>query len=243
MAPLKLSVIIPTCNEATTLAEIIARVRATGLVDEIIVVDDGSTDDSPAILTRLENASSPRLRLLRHARRSGKGAAVRSGLAIVTGELVLIQDADLEYDPADYAALLAPFSAAEVQAVYGSRNLRVNPRSSGAFYWGGRLLSWVTNRLYGSRLTDEATGYKVVRAALLRDLGLVESGFEFCPEVTAKLIRRGVPIHEVPITYRPRTRAAGKKIRWHDGITAIWTLVKYRGANGRPKIADRPESS
>lgn len=235
MAPLKLSVIIPACNEASTLAEIIRQVRATGLAHEIIVVDDGSSDDSPAILERARTTEPESLRVIRHATRRGKGAAVRSGLVVATGDLVLIQDADLEYDPADYPALLAPFSHPGVQAVYGSRNLRPNPRSSDTFYWGGRLLSWITNRLYRVRLTDEATGYKVIRTDVLREMELREDGFEFCPEVTAKLIRGGVTIHEVPISYRPRTRAAGKKIRWHDGVTAIWTLLKYRGAKTRSR--------
>jgi len=225
---MKLSIIIPVYNEQTTLAEIIARVRATGLADEIIVVNDGSTDDSPAILTHLQHNGQPPLRLLRHERNRGKGAAMRTGLAAVTGDLVLVQDADLEYDPADYAALLAPFADPAVQVVYGSRNLRRNPKSSSAFYWGGRLLSWIANWLYGSRITDEATGYKVIKTDLLRDLGLETDGFEFCPEVTAKLLRRGIPIREVPISYTPRSWAEGKKIQWYDGAIAIWTLIKYR---------------
>jgi len=224
----KLSVIIPAYNEAATLEEIVRRVRAAGLAGEIIVVDDGSSDGSAAILARLRNEGQPELRLLHHSGNQGKGAAVRTGLAAVTGDLVLVQDADLEYDPADYQSLLAPFTDPSVQAVYGSRNLRRNPQSSFAFYWGGRLLSWITNVLYGSRITDEATGYKVIRAGCLRELNLTEDGFEFCPEVTGKLIRRGIHIHEVPITYRPRTWRDGKKIRWHDGLTAIWALIKYR---------------
>jgi glycosyltransferase involved in cell wall biosynthesis len=225
---MKLSVIIPVYNEESTLEEIIARVRATGLAYEIIVVDDCSVDNSPAILTRLQHNGQPSLRLLRHERNRGKGAAIRTGLALVTGHLVLVQDADLEYDPADYPALLAPFANPSVRVVYGSRNLQHNPRSTQAFYWGGRLLSWITNWLYGSRITDEATGYKVIQTDLLRSIGLETDGFEFCPEVTAKLLQRGVPIQEVPISYYPRTWAEGKKIQWYDGLTAIWTLTKYR---------------
>ncbi len=225
---MKLSVIIPVYNEEATLEEIISRVRATGLAHEIIVVDDCSTDNSPAILSRLQNSGSPPLRLLRHERNRGKGAAMRTGLELVTGDLVLVQDADMEYDPADYPALLAPFANPAVQVVYGSRNLRRNPRSTQAFYWGGRLLSWITNWLYGSRITDEATGYKIIQTDLLRGMGLETDGFEFCPEVTAKLLQRGVSIHEVPISYHPRTWAEGKKIQWHDGLTAVWVLIKYR---------------
>jgi glycosyltransferase involved in cell wall biosynthesis len=225
---LKLSIIIPVYNEEATFEEIVNRVRATGLAHEIIVVDDGSTDASPAILTRLQNSAQPPLRLFRHEQNRGKGAAMRTGLAAVTGDLVLVQDADLEYDPADYAALLAPFADPSVQVVYGSRNLRRNPKSSLAFYWGGRLLSWIANWLYGSHITDEATGYKVIKTELLRDMGLETDGFEFCPEVTAKLLQRNVVIHEVPISYDPRSWEEGKKIQWYDGAIAIWTLIKYR---------------
>jgi len=225
---LGLSVIMPIYNEAATLEEIIRRVRATGLAYEIIAVDDGSSDGSPGILARLQHNGHPPLRLLRHECNLGKGAAIRSGLTAATGDLILVQDADLEYDPADYPALLAPFAKPGVEVVYGSRNRRRNPKSSFAFYWGGRLLSWVANGLYGSRITDEATGYKVIKADLLRDIGLETDGFEFCPEVTAKLLRRGVIIYEVPISYVPRSRGEGKKIRWHDGLAAIWTLFKYR---------------
>lgn len=224
----KLSVIIPVYNEAATLAEIVNRVRATGLASEIVVVDDGSSDQSPLILEKLRNGSLPTLQIFRHERNRGKGAAIRTGLERVTGDLVLVQDADLEYDPADYPALLAPFADPQVEVVYGSRNLRRNPRSSWSFYWGGRLLSWITNWLYGSRITDEATGYKIIKTDLLRAMNLETDGFEFCPEVTGKLLQQGIPIHEVPISYHPRTWNEGKKIQWYDGLTAIWTLVKYR---------------
>lgn len=231
----RLTVIIPLHNEARTLAEIVRRVRATRLVHEIIAVDDGSTDASAELLRALASgdglagsAEAP-LCVERHPARRGKGAAVRTGLAVATGDLVLVQDADLEYDPADYAALLAPFADPAVSVVYGSRNLRAdNGRSNFAFYWGGRFLSVFANLLYGGKLTDIATGYKVVRAPLLRELGLSADGFEFCPEVTARLLRRGVRICEVPVTYRPRTRAEGKKIRARDGWVAIATLLRLR---------------
>jgi glycosyltransferase involved in cell wall biosynthesis len=225
---LKLSVIIPVYNEEPTLEEIISRVRATGLVYEIIVVDDGSSDDSLIILNRLQHSGEPELRIFRHDRNRGKGAAMRTGLEAVTGDLVLVQDADLEYDPADYAALLKPFDDAGVQVVYGSRNLQRNPKSSLAFYWGGRLLSWVTNLLFGAHISDEATGYKVIETNLLRDMDLETDGFEFCPEVTAKLLQRHIAIHEVPISYDPRSWDEGKKIRAYDGLVAVWTLLKYR---------------
>jgi glycosyltransferase involved in cell wall biosynthesis len=225
---MKLSVIIPVYNEAATLEEIIDRVRATGLVYEIIVVDDGSSDDSLAILERLRNGDHPPLTILHHGQNRGKGAAMRSGLEAVTGDFVLVQDADLEYDPADYPVLLTPFDDPSTEVVYGSRNLKRNARSSAIFYWGGRLLSWVTNLLYGANITDEATGYKIIKTVLFRDMDLETDGFEFCPEVTAKLLRRGVSIREVPISYQPRSWDEGKKIQWYDGVIAIWTLIKYR---------------
>lgn len=224
----KLSIIIPVYNEAATLEKIINRVRATKLAYEIIVVDDGSSDDSPIILTRLQNSGIPELRIFRHETNRGKGAAMRTGLEAVTGDLVLVQDADLEYDPADYAALLKPFADPSVRVVYGSRNLRRNPKSSFTFYWGGRLLSWFANLLYGSHISDEATGYKVIQTDLLRGMGLETDGFEFCPEVTAKLLQRDIAIHEVPISYTPRSWEEGKKIQWYDGAIAIWTLIRYR---------------
>ena len=228
-----LSIIIPVYNEAATLEEIINRVRATGLVYEIIAVDDGSSDESVTILERLQNTGQPPLTILRHRQNRGKGAAMRTGLEAVTGDFVLVQDADLEYDLADYPALLAPLANPSVDVVYGSRNLRRNPKSSMMFYWGGRFLSWVTNWLYGSRITDEATGYKVIKTNLLRDMNLETDGFEFCPEVTGKLLRQGIPIYEVPISYSPRSWEEGKKIKWYDGAIAVWTLIKYRFGGGR----------
>jgi dolichol-phosphate mannosyltransferase len=224
-----LTVIVPARDEAATIAELLARVRATGRAHQIVVVDDGSVDATPALLASLATGGAPPLTVLRHERSRGKGAAIRTGLAATTGEVVLIQDADLEYNPADYPGLLAPFADPAIQVVYGSRNLRHgNGRSNLAFYWGGRFLSWLASRLYGGRLTDEATGYKVIRTALLRELALEENGFAFCAELTARLMARRVRIHEVPISYSPRTRREGKKIRWHDGVAAIWTLVRLR---------------
>lgn len=225
---MRLSVIIPVYNEEATLEEIIRRVRATRLVDEIVVVDDGSADKSLEILERLKESDAPPLRIIQHEKNRGKGAAMRTGLDAVTGDLTLVQDADLEYDPTDYPALLKPFDDNSVEVVYGSRNLRRNPKSSLLFYWGGRFLSIVTNVLYGARITDEATGYKVIKTSIMRDVGLETDGFEFCPEITAKILNRGIAIHEVPISYHPRSWDEGKKIQWYDGVIAVWTLVKYR---------------
>ncbi len=228
---MKLSVIIPVYNEAATIAQVIERVLAVELdttEKEVVVVDDGSTDGSGAVLAALATRRPNSLKIVYHERNQGKGAAIRTALEHVTGDIVITQDADLEYDPQEYPGLLAPFEDPAVQVVYGSRNLRRNPHSSWSFYWGGRLLSWIANLLYGSHITDEATGYKLFRTDLLRSLNLQSTGFEFCPEVTSKLLLRGVKIHEVPISYQPRSLDEGKKIDWRDGLQAIWTLLKYR---------------
>lgn len=228
---MRISVIIPVYNEAATVTQVVEQVLEVKLDDvekEIIVVNDGSTDGTDAVLDSLAARWPNPPKIVHHERNQGKGAAIRTALEHVTGDVVITQDADLEYAPQEYPRLLAPFENPAVQVVYGSRNLHRNPRSSWSFYWGGRLLSWVTNLLYGSHITDEATGYKAFRADLLRDLDLQSNGFEFCPEVTSKVLRRGIRIHEVPISYQPRSFAEGKKINWCDGLQAIWTLLKYR---------------
>ncbi|MFC2092364.1 glycosyltransferase family 2 protein [Bacteroidota bacterium] len=226
---MQLSVIIPVFNEEGTLEEIIRRVNSTGLVREIVVVDDGSEDNSVKILDNLKLDNSLPLKVLYHDKNIGKGAAIRTGLSVVSSDIVLIQDADLEYDPEkNYLKILEPFNKPDTQVVYGSRNLQFNPKSSVRFYWGGVLLSWISNFLYASSITDESTCYKIFKTKLLRELNLKCNRFEFCPEVTAKVLRRKIKIHEVPIIYKPRSREEGKKIRWYDGVIAIWTLLKYR---------------
>lgn len=225
---MKLSIIVPIFNEEATLPTLIKCVQAVDLPQEIILVDDGSTDGTPDILAQWDADPAVTLTILYHSHNQGKGAAIATGLAQATGHLVLIQDADLEYNPQDYPQLIAPFADPAVQVVYGSRNLQKNPRSSFSFYWGGRLLSWLTNLLYDSHITDEATGYKVFRTALLKDLGVESTGFAFCPEMTGKVLRRGIPIVEVPISYNPRSWTEGKKIKWWDGLVAIWVLIRWR---------------
>ena len=223
---MKLSVIIPVYNEAATIAEIIRRVEAVQLPKELIIVDDGSTDGTRELLREIPPDVGT---VLFHERNVGKGAAIRTALEHVTGEIVIIQDADLEYDPNDYPALVRPIVEGTAQVVYGSRVLRPdNPYSHLRFYLGGRLLSVIANLLYGIRITDEPTCYKLFRRELLKGLNLQCRGFEFCPEVTAKVARRGIPIHEVPIRYAPRTIDEGKKVSWKNGLYAIWILVKYR---------------
>lgn len=224
-----LSVIIPCYNEQRTILTILERVQAVSIAKEIIVVDDGSTDGTRELLAALV-ADLPGVTVLFHEGNRGKGAAVATGLARAIGRVVIIQDADLEYDPEEYGAVIAPILAGEAEVVYGSRNLQPNHYSYRSFYWGGRLVTLVANVLYGSRLTDEATCYKAFALPVIQGLHLESAGFEFCPEVTAKLLRQGYAIREVPISYHARPREEGKKIRASDGLRAIWTLLKYRVA-------------
>jgi len=224
----RLSVIIPVYNEAGTISQLLARVAAQGsgaMQIEVIAVDDASTDGTS---TLLQAARSDGVQVIRHPARRGKGAAIRAGLPRATGDLVIIQDADLEYDPADYGRLVAAALDHGAPVVYGSRILGSNRSSYLRYYYGGRLVTWVFNALYGGRLTDLTTCYKLFRRDVLASLPLRCEGFEFCPEVTALLARRGVAIHEVPISYHPRSIEEGKKIRWRDGLTAIATLFRLR---------------
>ena len=224
---MKLSVIIPVYNEEKTIGEIVRRVQATGLVDEIVVVDDGSSDGSRAILAGLEEQGS--VRVLLHEHNQGKGAAVRTGIRNANGELLLIQDADLEYDPRDYPALLKPIDEGMADVVYGSRFLG-GPRRP-ILFWNmvaNKILTLVTNVLYNNILTDMETGYKLFRREVVQDMPLHAHGFEFEPEFTAKILKRKARIFEVPITFNPRNYTEGKKIKAGDAFIAMWTLFKYR---------------
>ncbi len=221
---MKVSVIIPVLNERQTILQVLERVAAVPVEKEIIVVDDGSSDGTWDLL-----AGRKDITLLRHPRNRGKGAAVRTGLGHATGDIVLIQDADLEYDPEEYPRLIAPITQGRARVVYGSRLLGGNnPRSSQAFYWGGRLVTMATNLLYGSRLTDEPTCYKVFASEVIKSLPFEGDGFEWEPEITARILKRGITIFEVPISYHPRRPDQGKKIRPWDGIKAILTLLRWR---------------
>jgi glycosyltransferase involved in cell wall biosynthesis len=224
-----LSIIIPCYNEEHTILELLRRVEAAdiGEVDkQIIIVDDGSTDGTVELLRNHASGHT----LLLSERNAGKGSAIRKGLEAVTGDIVIIQDADLEYNPDDYSALIAPILAGTSSVVYGSRERNTDNRthSGVTYYAGGKFLSALTNILFGSSITDEPTCYKVFDAALLRSIPLSCTRFEFCPEVTAKVLRRGIEIVEVPIDYFPRKKDEGKKIRLRDGIEAVWTLLKFR---------------
>lgn len=225
---LRLSVIIPFYNEDRTLRTLVEKVISTKLAYEIICVDDGSSDKSLEILNEVKSRYPELIRIVHYPLNSGKGHAIRKGLEIVKGEIILIQDADLEYDPSQYPELLKPFENNNVKVVYGSRNLIKNPKSTGLFYLGGIFLSKVVNLLYGSSITDESTGFKLFRAEVLKDIELKCTGFEFCPEVTAKILNKKITINEVPIKYDPRSFTEGKKIKWTDGVTAVLTLIKYR---------------
>jgi len=223
---LLLSVIVPVYNEERTILEVLRQVAEVPLAKEIIVVDDGSQDGTRDLL---RDQLPPEARLCLHAGNRGKGAAVRTGLGLARGEVIIIQDADLEYDPQDYPALVRPIVEGRAQVVYGSRMLKPdNPRGGLPFYIGGRTVTLAANLLFGCRLTDEPTCYKVFSRRVLRGIEIESDGFEWEPEVTAKLLKKGVGIMEVPISYFPRGKAAGKKIRALDGAKAIWTLLKHR---------------
>jgi glycosyltransferase involved in cell wall biosynthesis len=220
---MKLSVIIPVYNEESTIEKIIARVKAVPLEKEIVVVDDGSTDKTPKLLDCIDGI------MVINKKNGGKGSAIREGLLAVTGDVTVIQDADLEYDPNDFVLMLDIMTRENADVVYGSRVLHKDYRISyRRYFWGGKLVTMVANMLFGLSITDEPTCYKMIKTSLLRSLNLKCIRFEFCPEVTAKVARRKIRIVEVPISYYPRTIEEGKKINALDGLEAIWTLLKYR---------------
>jgi glycosyltransferase involved in cell wall biosynthesis len=222
------SVVIPAYNERATIADCLRKVAALGMNTELVVVDDGSADGTAA---EAEGAGVDGVRVLAHDRNRGKGAAVRTGIAATAGEIVLILDADLEYDPDDIPRLVAPIADGYADVVFGTR-LRGggHPQRAHLFwhYVGNRFLSLLTNVLYNTTISDMEVGYKVFRGELIRSIELVSEGFGFEPEVTAKVLRRGVRLYELPISYYGRTYAEGKKVTWRDGAAAVVLLVRFR---------------
>lgn len=225
---MKLSIIIPVFNEKGTVVELLDRVGRVAIDKEIIIIDDGSTDGTREILKDYDRRLG--FVVLYHDRNHGKGRAIRTGLDAVSGEVVVIQDADLEYDPQDFVPMIELIRQGRTQVVYGSRRLlSTNRQHSGVIYYlGGMLVTYMTRWLYGLDITDEATCYKMLKTSLIRSLDLQCEHFEFCPELTAKLANRKIPILEIPISYIPRHKSEGKKIGWRDAVEAIWTLLKFR---------------
>jgi len=223
-----LSIIIPVYNEEKTVKEIILKVKSVSIRKEILVIDDGSTDRTYESIKDI-----PGIQIIRHDRRMGKGCAVRTGLDRAQGSILVIQDADLEYEPDDLISLYDYLLTSGDRVVYGSRIMGKKlgfskSYSSFFFYWGGRFVSILTSVLWACKITDEATCYKMFRRELLDKIRLESRGFEICVEMTSKFLKEGCTIHEIPIRYNPRKMQEGKKIRWHDGLKAIGFLLKYR---------------
>ena len=239
---MKLSILIPAYNEYKTIKELIGLVKKADIKDvekEIIVIDDSSKDNTPNIVKKIKG-----VKLVHHKKNIGKGAAIRTGIKHATGDIIIIQDADLEYDPNDYYKLIKPIIDGKTKVVYGSRILHERQKeinvkflrskhneAYNAFYLGGRILTFIVNLLYNAKITDEPTCYKVFDAQVLKSLNLKCKRFEFCPEVTAKVRKKGYKIMELPTPYYPRSFEEGKKINWKDGIEAVWVLIKYRFVN------------
>lgn len=224
---MEVTVIIPAYNEQKTIREIIKRVKGTGLIHEILVVDDGSTDGTREILQELQGQGE--IRAIFHQKNSGKGAALRTGIQNATGEVIIIQDADLEYNPREYPALLQPIEDDLADVVYGSRFLGQARRP--ILFWNmvaNKILTFVTNILYNNILSDMETGYKVFKRELVKDIPLHAHRFEFEPEFTAKILKRKFRLYEIPIAFYPRDYSEGKKIKMWDAFEALWALIKYR---------------
>lgn len=221
------TIIVPAFNEAGTIDKIIKQIQSTNLTHqkEIIVVDDGSRDRTAIILKKING-----IKIISNSKNKGKGYSIRRAIKKATGEIIIIQDADLEYSPTDLPKLLKPFNNPETMVVYGSRIKGNNPNSHWTFYLGGKLMTYITNFFYRTKLTDQPTGYKLFRTKLLKNFNLKSDRFEFCSEITAKIAKNHVEISEIPISYKPRP-VKEKKLKWYDGLKAIYTLIKYRIVN------------
>lgn len=224
---MRVSIIIPCYNEENTIEEILRRINEINLEKEIIVVDDGSTDGTYQKLENIKNKFQ--FNLFCHKTNLGKGEAIKTALNFVSGDYVIIQDADLEYDPKDYHHLLEAVQKNNAVVVYGSRRLNPQNKKGNLFYYlGGIFLTRVTNMLYGTKITDVSTCYKLFKTEIIRDIFLESKKFDFCTEVTAKISKKGIKIHEVPIHYYPRSPQEGKKLKWYDGFILLWSLIKNR---------------
>ena len=230
----KLSILMPAYNEGATIAKIVEKIDKVDLarigVDrELIIVDDGSKDKTVEIVKHLQ-AKYPYIRFIQHPKNKGKGGAIKTAIKAATGNILIVQDADLEYDPRDYFRCIMPILKGKVKVVYGSRRLEKKNKqhSHFSFYLGGVGITWVFNILFLTHLTDEPTCYKTFRADVIKRIKINGNKFDWEPEVTAKVVKKGIKIYEVPIRYYPRTEKQGKKIKWKDGIDAILTMLKYR---------------
>lgn len=225
----KLSVIIPVFNEASTIAALLQKVLAVPIEKEVIIVNDGSTDATQMVL---EKFVAPNVKVLHHTINQGKAAAIKTALQFVSGAIVIIQDGDLETEPNDYLHLVQPILEGKAEVVYGSRNLQP---AQGERIWtydiGGRFISWWARILYSQKITDEAACYKVFKTEVIKRVKLKYNRFEFCPEVTARISKQGIKIYELPMHYYPRSFAEGKKMKWTDGLKAFWVLLKLKFTN------------
>ena len=239
---MKLSVVMPVYNEEATLREVVARVLSVALDLELICVDDGSTDSSRNLLSELQ-ANHPQVRVLLQPKNMGKGAALRRGIQEATGDFVIIQDADLEYDPSEYPTLLGPLLEGKADVVYGSRFLGSGPHRV-LYFWhsvGNWILTLISNALTNMNMTDMETCYKVFRREIIQTIPIEEDRFGFEPEITVKIAKRRLRVYEVGISYWGRTYEEGKKIGWKDGVRALWCLVKY--AVSEPQVSPLAEAS
>jgi len=225
---MKLSIVIPVYNEVATLETLVGRVKSVDGIDkEIILVDDGSTDGSREILKKLQ-AEDSSLRVVYQPQNMGKGAALRTGFKVATGDYIIVQDADLEYDPNDYHKLVKPILEGKAKVVYGSRFTGEHRNMNFKHWVGNQFLTLLTNVLYDTTLSDMETCYKLIPREMLQSIKIKSNRFNFEPEITAKILRSGIRIYEVPISYAGREANEGKKISWKDGLPALWSIIKYR---------------
>lgn len=226
---MEISVIIPVYNEKNTILEVVRRVQEQPFDKDIVIIDDRSTDGTRELLQ--QTAWPPNVKILYHDKNKGKGAGIRTGVQVATGDIIIIQDADLEYNPSDFGVVLRPILDGVADVVYGSRFLGTHRSFMLHHYLGNKLLTLTTNVLYNNILTDMETGYKAFRAPILKGMRIRSNRFDFEPEITAKVLKNGYRIYEVPIYYAGRDYADGKKITWRDGFAAMWALIRFRFMN------------